>query len=133
MTSSLGTAPRATPDFWPGGFLSPQTADDVVPPIDTLPPDGTVNAGPIAIQPLLTVQLGQGWYVANGDMVPRYDWSNEAWLLPLAVRFGKVIVQPNASWNIYFEYLTTAVYKDWVGSAVRNQFRVNVSYAIPVG
>jgi hypothetical protein len=48
-------------------------------------------------------------------------------------RIGKVFVMPKGSWNLYAEYQTSAVYKDWGGSAVKNSFRLNVTYTMPVG
>jgi hypothetical protein len=37
------------------------------------------------------------------------------------------------TWNFYAEYQTSAIYKDWGGSAVKNSYRINVTYSIPVG
>ena len=51
--------------------------------------------------------------------------------IPIGVRFGRVLVKEKGSWNYYFEYQTSAVYKDWPGSAVENSYRFNVTYTIP--
>jgi hypothetical protein len=42
-------------------------------------------------------------------------------------------VQPKGSWKLYFEYQTSLIYHNWLGSAVENSFQCNVAYAIPVG
>jgi hypothetical protein len=33
------------------------------------------------------------------------------------------------AWNLYGEYRTTVVYKDWAGSALKDAFRINLPYA----
>ena len=91
------------------------------------------DTNPLGIAPFLNFQLGSGWYVGNGDMVIRYDWKTKDWYVPIGVRFGKVIAAKNGSWNIYGEYQTSLIYKDWNGSAVKNSYRFNVTYTIPVG
>jgi hypothetical protein len=96
-------------------------------------PAGTSDTNPLGIAPFLNYQLGEGWYVGNGDMVAQYDWDSKKFFMPIGVRFGKVNVQPNGSWNIYFEYQTSLAYDDWPGAAVKNSYRFNVSYTWPVG
>jgi hypothetical protein len=96
-------------------------------------PPGTSDTNPLGIAPFLNYQLGGGWYIGNGDMVAQYDWDSGKFFLPIGVRFGKVNVNPNGSWNIYFEYQTSLVYDDWPGPAVKNSYRFNVSYTWPVG
>ena len=71
--------------------------------------------------------------MGNGDMVARYDWDSKSLYLPIGVRFGKVLVQEKGSWNLYAEYQTSAIYKDYPGPAVKNSVRVNVTYTMPVG
>jgi hypothetical protein len=88
---------------------------------------------PLGIAPFLNYQLGKGFYVGNGDMVARWDWDNSALYLPIGVRLGKVIVKEKASWNIYGEYQTSLYYDEWMGSAVKDSWRLNVTYTIPVG
>lgn len=91
------------------------------------------GAAPLGIAPILNYQLGKGWYVGNGDMVARWDWDTGSFYLPLGVRAGKVFVQEKASWNLYAEYQTSLVYKSWPGAAVRDSWRLNLTYTIPVG
>ncbi len=66
-------------------------------------------------------------------MVILYDWNTGGFYLPIGARFGKVWVFDKGSLNVYGEYKTSAVYKNWGGSAVKNSYRVNVSYTIPLG
>ncbi len=94
---------------------------------------GTTDTNPLGIAPFLNYRLGKGWYIGNGDMVALYDWDSSKFYLPIALRVGKVIVQEKGSWNIYGEYQTSLVYNDWPGSAVKNSYRVNVTYTMPVG
>jgi hypothetical protein len=37
------------------------------------------------------------------------------------------------TWNAYGEYQTSVIYKDWLGPAVENSFRFNITYTMPVG
>ena len=89
------------------------------------------DTNPLGIALFLNYQLGNGWYVGNGDMVARYDWKTKAVYVPIGVRFGKVTVGEKGSWNIYGEYQTSLVYEDWEGSAVKNSYRVNVTLHHP--
>ncbi len=66
-------------------------------------------------------------------MVAKYDWDKSEFYLPIGVRIGKVFVNPGDSWNAYFEYQTSAIYDGWSGSAVKNSYRINLTYTIPVG
>ena len=79
-------------------------------------------AQPVGINPLLTYQLGKGFYVSNGEMVALYSWNKSEFYLPLAVRFGYVLVRSKGSWNIYGEYKTSAIYGGWSGSAVEHSY-----------
>ncbi len=74
-----------------------------------------------------------GMYLGTPDLVALYDWNTKGFYLPIGLRFGKVWVFNKGSLNVYGEYKTSAVYKNWEGSAVKNSFRLNVSYSIPVG
>jgi hypothetical protein len=94
---------------------------------------GTSDTNPLGIAPFLNYQLGGGWFIGNGDMVAQYDWDSNKFYMPIGVRLGKVAVQPNGSWNIYFEYQTALIYDDWPGPAVKNSYRFNVSYTWPIG
>ena len=66
-------------------------------------------------------------------MVALYDWDSKKFYFPIGVRFGKVIVKEKGSWNIYGEYQTSLIYKGWLGAAVKNSYRFNVAYTMPVG
>jgi hypothetical protein len=96
-------------------------------------PVGSSDTNALGLAPFLNYQLGDGWYVGNGDMVAQYDWDTSKFYMPIGVRFGKVNVKPNGSWNFYFEYQTALIYDDWPGPAVKNSYRFNVSYTWPVG
>jgi hypothetical protein len=96
-------------------------------------PTGTSDTNPLGIAPFLNYRLGKGWYIGNGDMVATWDWDTSSFYFPIGVRVGNVLVQEKGSWNFYAEYQTSLVYKDWPGSAVKNSYRVNVSYTMPVG
>ncbi len=113
---------------WFYGFLATQSWQSVDPL--ALPP-GKSDTNALGLAPFLNYQLGGGWYVGNGDMIIRYDWDSQEWYVPIGVRFGKVIVGPKSSWNIYAEYQTSLVYDDYPGPAVDNSFRVNVTYTMP--
>jgi hypothetical protein len=113
---------------WFYGFLATQSWQAVDP--EALPPSQS-DTNPLGIAPFLNYQLGGGWYVGNGDMTVRYDWDSKEWYVPIGVRFGKVIVGPSSSWNIYGEYQTSLLYDDYPGPAVSDSFRVNVTYTMP--
>ena len=100
---------------------------------DMLPP-GTSDTNPLGIAPFVNYRLGSnGLYVQTADIVALYDWNTKKFYLPFGARFGKVWVLEKASWNLYGEYRTSAIYKDWEGAAVKNSYRINLSYTIPVG
>jgi hypothetical protein len=115
---------------WYYGLLFTQTWRSIDP---TALPPGKSDTNPLGIASFLNFQLGGGWYIGNGDMVALYDWDSKKFYLPIGVRFGKVIVKEKGSWNIYGEYQTSLIYKGWLGSAVKNSFRFNVAYTMPVG
>jgi len=94
-------------------------------------PAGTSDTNPLGLAPIVNYRLGKGWYVSNGDMTIQYHWDEREWKIPIGVRVGKVLVKEKGSWNYYFEYQTSAVYKNWPGSAVENSYRFNVTYTIP--
>ena len=94
----------------------------------------TSNINPLGIAPFLAYRFGTtGMYVQTADIVALYDWNTKGFYLPLGARFGKVWVMEKASWNAYVEYRTSAIYEDWQGPAVKNSFRINLSYTMPVG
>ena len=113
---------------WFYGVLLTQSWRGVDPLL--LPPTES-DTNPLGIAVFLNYQLGNGWYVGNGDMVARYDWKTKNVYMPIGVRVGKVIVSEKGSWNFYGEYQTSLIYKDWEGSAVKNSYRINVTYTIP--
>ena len=94
---------------------------------------GTSDTNPLGIAPFLNYRIANGWYVATGDIVALYDWNSGKFYLPIGIRAGKVWVWEKSSLNVYAEYLTSAIYKNWEGSAVKNSYRLNISYTIPIG
>jgi hypothetical protein len=116
---------------WFYGLLFTQTWRGVNP--STLPV-GTSDINPLGIAPFLAYRFGtSGIYLQTADMVALYDWNTKGFYLPVGARFGKVWVLEKSSWNVYAEYKTSAVYKSWEGSAVKNSYRFNVSYTMPIG
>jgi len=91
-----------------------------------------IIATPIGINPFLTFLLGEGFYISNGEMVLLYNWQNSEFYFPFAVRFGKIIVKEKGSWNMYIEYKTSLAYQNWSGPAIKNGYRVNLSYTVPI-
>ncbi len=126
----LAAAVVNTAGKWFYGVLLTQSWRAVDP--RTLNP-GSSDTNPLGIAPFLNYRLGKGWYVGNGDMVALWDWDSNNLYLPIGVRVGKVLVQEKGSWNFYGEYQTSLVYNDWPGAAVKNSYRVNVTYTIPIG
>lgn len=115
---------------WFYGLLFTQSWRAIDP--NALPP-GKSDTNPLGIAPFLNYRLGKGFYVGNGDMVALYDWDSKKFYLPVGIRFGKVVMMKKGTWNFYAEYQTSAVYKDWPGSAVKHSFRVNATFTMPVG
>lgn len=97
-------------------------------------PEGSSDTNPLGIAPFLNYRFGsKGFYVQTADIVALYNWNTSNFYMPIGARLGKVWVLEKASWNFYVEYKTSAIYKNWEGPAVKNSFRINVSYTIPVG
>jgi hypothetical protein len=94
---------------------------------------GDYGASPLSLNPAFTYQLGQGWYIGNGDYLIQYHWDANAWFIPFGVRFGKAFVGDNSTWNAYLEYSSSVYYEDWPGPVAGHAIRVNVQYQIPVG
>ncbi len=116
---------------WFYGLLFTQSWRAVVP--ETLSP-GESDVNPLGIAPFVAYRFGKtGIYLQTADLVALYDWKSKGFYLPIGMRFGKVWVFEKSSLNVYGEYRTSAIYKDWSGSAVKNSYRINVSYVIPVG
>ena len=115
---------------WFYGVLLTQSWRGIDP--KTLPPTDS-DTNPLGIAPFLNYQLGNGWYVGNGDMVINYDWKTSEWYVPLNLRFGRVLVGDKGSWNLYAEVGTSIVYDDWEGAAKDQSIRLNITRTIPVG
>lgn len=116
---------------WFYGLLFTQSWRSIDP--STLPA-GVSDSNPLGIAPFLNYRFGtSGFYLGTADLVALYDWNTKGFYLPLGARFGKVLVLEKASWNFYVEYKTSAIYKSWEGPAVKNSYRLNASYTIPVG
>lgn len=96
-------------------------------------PAGSSNTNPLGIAPFLNYQLGNGWYVGNGDMVMQYDWKSKKVYLPIGVRLGKVMAAKKGSWNAYVEVQTALIYDNWPGSAKDFSVRFNLTKTIPAG
>jgi hypothetical protein len=96
------------------------------------PEDQNVEA-PLVINPVLFYQLNKNWYVGTGDLVLRYEWDTEAWLVPLGFRIGRLWVRAKGTWNVYFDYSRSIVYKNWPGSVPSHQFRITLGFSLPVG
>jgi len=115
---------------WFYGLLFTQSWRAVNP--NTLSPEQS-DTNPLGIAPFVNYRIGStGFYLGTPDMVALYDWKGGGFYLPIGMRFGKVFVFEKASLNVYAEYKTSAVYKSWEGSAVKNSYRFNVSYTIPL-
>ena len=95
---------------------------------DPLDP-GALVAQPMALNPVINLRLGGGYYIQNGGMVGLLNWQRRELYFPLALRVGRVIVTRNGSWNISGEYKTSGQYKNWSGPAVKHAFRLNVGYS----
>jgi len=116
---------------WFYGLLFTQSWRAIEP---TALPPGTSNTNPLGIAPFLNYRFGtSGWYVGNGDMVALYDWNTKKAYLPIGLRVGKVLLMEKGTWNFYGEYQTSLVYKGYLGPAVKNSWRLNATYTIPVG
>ena len=88
-----------------------------------------VLASPFALQPIAVYQLTDGWYLSNGESAIAYNWQKNEWLVPLGIRLGKTIKdRKGGTWNMYGEYRTNVVYKDWPGAAAKNIIRISASY-----
>ena len=116
---------------WFYGILLTQAWRSINPNEQLVP--GTSDANPLGIAPIINYQLGEGWYVGNGDMIIQYDWDANEWYVPIGVRLGKVLPSSNqkGSWNLYAEYQTSLVYDNWPGSAVETSIRLNVTRTLP--
>ncbi len=96
-------------------------------------PAGTSDTNPLGIAPFVNYRIDKGWYVQTADIVALYSWDKNQVYVPMGARIGKVWVGEKSSWNLYGEYRTSMVYKGWDGSAVKNSYRINLSYTMPIG
>jgi len=119
---------------WFYGVLLTQSWRAIDPNLQPIP-DNESDTNPLGIAPFLNYQMGQGWYVGNGDMTIQYDWDSKEWYVPIGVRLGKVLPAKSkqGSWNLYAEYQTSLIYDDWPGAAVDTSVRLNVTRTIPAG
>lgn len=116
---------------WFYGLLFTQSWRSIDP--STLPA-GVSDSNPLGITPFLNYRFAtSGFYLGTADLVALYDWNTKGFYLPIGARIGKVWVRERASWKFYAEYKTSAVYKSWQGPAVKNSYKINVSYTIPIG
>lgn len=93
---------------------------------------GETKAAPLGINPIFVYQLGQGWYIGNGDFVMQYNWQDGSWFVPLHVRFGKAFIDDTKTFNAYIEWGTSMVYTDWKGPVASQAVRINVQWQIPL-
>ena len=94
---------------------------------------GVTRASALGINAGIVYQLGNGFYIGNGDFVISYNWQNQSWFVPFGVRFGRAFIGAETTWNAYVEYRTWAVDNNWVGPVADHNLRINVQYQIPVG
>ncbi len=97
-------------------------------------PDGSgdTKPSPLGINPVIVYQLGNGFYIGNGDFVIRYNWNDGSWFWPLRVRLGKAWILPEKTYNAYIEYGTALDFKDWKGAVPEHTVRLNFQFQIPV-
>jgi hypothetical protein len=94
---------------------------------------GVNRAAPLGINLILVYQLGDGWYIGNGDFVISYNWQDSAFRVPFGIRLGKAFIDPGTTWNLYVEYATGLYYDEWRGSVPNHAVRVNGQFQIPIG
>jgi len=115
---------------WFYGLLFTQSWRAVDP--NSLSPEQS-DTNPLGISPFVNYRIGStGLYLGTADMVALYDWNTGGFYFPIGFRFGKVWVFDKGSLNVYAEYKTSLIYENWEGSAVKNSYRLNVSYTIPL-
>jgi hypothetical protein len=93
---------------------------------------GETKASNLGINTIIVYQLGDGWYIGNGDFVIRYDWDNSAFFVPFGLRLGKAFINPEGTWNAYIEYASSLIYDSIPGPVASHGVRINVQYQIPV-
>lgn len=93
---------------------------------------GETKASPLGINAIIVYQLGDGWYIGNGDYVIRYNWDSQSFFVPFGVRLGKAFISPEGTWNTYIEYASSVIYDSFPGPIASYSIRVNIQYQIPV-
>jgi len=93
---------------------------------------GETKASALGINTIIVYQLGDGWYIGNGDFVIKYDWDSGSFSVPFGVRLGKAFISPDGTWNTYIEYASSLIYDSFPGPVPGYSFRVNIQYQIPV-
>ncbi len=95
----------------------------------TDPNSNKVIASALALQPIAVYQLKDSWYISNGESSIAYNWQNNKFLVPLGFRLGRTFRdKKGGTWNMYGEYRTHIVYKNWQGAVASNIIRVSASY-----
>lgn len=100
-------------------------------PLDPMRPEKEDIKAPLVLNPVAIYNLTDTWYISNGDANIRYDWHKGDWFVPIGLRLGKLWIGEKGSWNLYAEYQTSLYYKDWTGSAIKDQYRLNLAYLQP--
>lgn len=90
------------------------------------------KASALGINIVIVYQLGNGFYVGNGDYVIKYDWDSGNFFVPFGIRFGRAFINPKGTWNAYIEYASSLLYDEFPGPIAGQSIRVNVQYQIPV-
>ena len=95
---------------------------------------GINRATPLGINAIIVYQLGNGWYIGNGDYVISYDWQSKAFFVPFGLRIGRAFINPGTTWNFYVEYASSLTYGDaWTRPVASHALRINGQFQIPVG
>ena len=86
-------------------------------------------ASAFVFQPIAVYKLDESWYMSNGESPIAYNWQDKTFLVPLGIRLGKTIGDDKGgTWNVYGEYRTNILYKNWKGAAAKDIIRINASY-----
>ncbi|SLN17582.1 hypothetical protein PSA7680_00568 [Pseudoruegeria aquimaris] len=57
------------------------------------------------VQPILNLQLGNGWSVGTSEMTATYDWNTKEWVsLPLGVGINKIVPTGGNPWQLSLTY-----------------------------
>lgn len=95
----------------------------------TDPNKNSYVASAFVFQPIAVYKLDESWYISNGESPIAYHWQDKEFLVPLGIRLGKTIEDDKGGvWNVYGEYRTNIVYKNWKGAAAKDIIRINASY-----